>query len=123
LSDRKDKRALKTAARTPLARSGMLPRVEPLELHAAVKQMYSWADICMRLETVYALALRTHSDGLLPRLARFYRCGEVAGKLFCCVVVVEHLYGCWLDWWRPRRDIDLAPKFKARDDACKDDVR
>lgn len=96
----------------------MLPQIQPLELHAAVKRMYSWTDICARLERVYALALRTHSDDLLPRLARFYRCGAVAGKLFCCVVVVEHLYGRWLDWWRPKREIDLAPKFRVHERTC-----
>eukprot|EP00854_Cymbomonas_tetramitiformis_P015241 gene15241-18026_t len=87
----------------------LVPTTCPFTFHDRVKEMYDWKDITRRVQVVYARAHQTHSDELLPRLARYYTCGRFAGKLFCCVAVVNHLYWGFLEWMFPRKDIDLAP--------------
>lgn len=91
------------------------------ETHRQVQSIYSWPDVTRRTLTVYRSILSDYaprigscSDAgqghecpddkdlakkgplagetpLLERLARYYGCGEWAGKAWCCVVLLDYL--------------------------------
>ncbi|KAM7203981.1 glycosyltransferase [Rhypophila sp. PSN 637] len=106
--------------------------------HEQVKNMYSWTDVARRTERVYTgicgdisevefyghdatanvagwTATRGRSGvrsfALIDRLKRYYGCGVWAGKLFCIVVIVDYLLYVFLEWWFPRRNIDICPDW------------
>ena len=83
---------------------------DPRVIHERVAKMYAWEDVAVRVEAVYERAHAT-VDSQLGRLARLHGCGTFAGKLFCAVAAVDHAYWRWLEWWRPAREVELAPDF------------
>ena len=83
---------------------------DPRAIHERVAKMYAWEDVAARVEAVYERAHAT-VDSRLGRLARLHGCGTFAGKLFCAVAAVDHAYWRWLEWWRPAREVELAPDF------------
>ena len=50
----------------------------------------------------------SQSHALIDRLKRYYGCGIWAGKLFVICVVIDYLLYVFLEWWFPRRDIDIC---------------
>ncbi|CAD7695753.1 unnamed protein product [Ostreobium quekettii] len=82
--------------------------------HLRVKTMYSWARVAERTLDVYdKVNVSTRDDSLFARLRRYHRCGWWAGKLFCCVASLQHLYCQYLGYWCPEDMIDSAPDFCA----------
>ena len=84
--------------------------LSPASIYERVAGMYSWDDVAGRVETVYARAHATE-DTALGRLARLHSGGAFAGKLFCAVAAVDHLYWRWLEWEAPAAGIEHAPEF------------
>lgn len=86
--------------------------VDTSTFHEQVAQMYSWTDVAKRTEQVY---LRTRpedkDESLASRLSAYYGCGEILGKIACCMVVVDFLFLMLLEWLVPRHTIDIAPDF------------
>ena len=73
--------------------------------------MYSWENVAQRTEKVYLGILDVRPPPLLEKLRRFYGCGIWAGKLFCFLVAMNHLFYILLEWLYPRADIDICPDF------------
>ena len=78
--------------------------------HHRVKSMYSWERIAHRTLKVYdRVEISGLPDTLFARLWRYYRCGIWAGKIFCCVASLQHLYWKLLQYLYPEDAIDIAP--------------
>ena len=71
--------------------------------------MYSWTNVAARTVKVYdRVSSAAWDDSMLGRLRRFGACGPWAGRLFSAVVVCEHLYWRFLEWWQPACGVDAA---------------
>lgn len=73
--------------------------------------MYSWHDVARRTEVVYDDASQNPPATLMQQLARYDGCGILAAKLFCLVVVLNHILLQLLQWWEPDEDIDMAVDY------------
>jgi phosphatidylinositol N-acetylglucosaminyltransferase subunit A len=82
--------------------------LQPERLHEQVKEMYSWHSVAERTEIMYNNVIDTPDVSLLERLLRHYQCGAVAGKLFCLVIIIDHLFWLFLEWLCPRSKIESA---------------
>ncbi|XP_021776430.1 phosphatidylinositol N-acetylglucosaminyltransferase subunit A-like [Chenopodium quinoa] len=87
----------------------MLPNIDPQVMHLRMKRLYSWHDVAKRTERVYERALKCADQNLLERLSRYLACGAWAGKLFCLVMIINHLFWCLLKLWQPDEEIEEAP--------------
>eukprot|EP00898_Chlorokybus_atmophyticus_P005192 jgi/Chlat1/5674/Chrsp37S05471 len=85
--------------------------IQPFELHEQVKDMYSWRDVAVRVQTVYDRIARTPEESLIQRLRKYYSCGSWAGKIFCAVVALNHLFWQLLELLQPADSVDIAPDF------------
>lgn len=85
--------------------------IRPQELHRQVKEMYNWHDVAARTEAVYDMAMATPDLSLMERLYKHNACGVFAGKIFCAVVAVNHLFLMILEWLWPSQDVDPARPF------------
>eukprot|EP00698_Gefionella_okellyi_P021358 TRINITY_DN6902_c0_g3_i1.p1 TRINITY_DN6902_c0_g3~~TRINITY_DN6902_c0_g3_i1.p1 ORF type:complete len:435 (+),score=46.82 TRINITY_DN6902_c0_g3_i1:461-1765(+) len=85
--------------------------VSPAAQHAAVRDMYNWADVTRRTEIVYDTVASHEVPPLIERLRRYYGCGKWAGKLFVALASLDFLLWRFIEWWRPREDIDVAVDF------------
>lgn len=43
---------------------------------------------------------------------RYYGTGLIFGKMLCIIICVDYILLAFLDYFFPREDIDLAPKFE-----------
>lgn len=92
-------------------------RIDTSSFHAQVSQMYSWLDVAERTEAVYLrneAYSRDHS--LLHRLSEYYGCGELLGKIACCLVILDYLLVLFLEWIVPAQSIDIAPDLIYQND-------
>lgn len=90
--------------------------VDTQAFHGQVSKMYSWPDVAQRTEQIYYRAMRPDRDGsLATRLTAYYGCGEILGKIACCMVMVDFLFLLLLDWLVPRDTIDMAPDLTMTD--------
>lgn len=58
--------------------------------HERVADMYCWQDVAQRTELVYKQCTTEKDTPLVERLCRYYGAGEVAGKLFIVVAVINY---------------------------------
>ncbi|KAI5288439.1 Phosphatidylinositol N-acetylglucosaminyltransferase gpi3 subunit [Ascosphaera aggregata] len=129
-----DDLVLATGKAIAALRSG---KVRTDKFHDQVRMMYSWTDVARRTERVYdgisgdiseaefygyhpygvwtGTRGRIHSFALVDRLKRYYGCGIWAGKLFCLCVVVDFLIYIFLEFWWPKKNIDIAKSWPRRD--------
>ncbi len=102
-------------------------QVEASTFHSQVAQMYSWQDVTERTEHVYHEATQVRGDPardtLLHRMAQYYGCGDILGKIACCMVMVNFLIMAALEWALPRNEIDLAPDLVMETDPHRKTVR
>ncbi|KAK4047029.1 Phosphatidylinositol N-acetylglucosaminyltransferase GPI3 subunit [Microbotryomycetes sp. JL221] len=84
---------------------------DPWQAHTQLKEMYSWADVAERTEKVYYDAMTVPDVPVVERLRRYYGTGAIFGKILCIVICVDYVCVALLDYFFPREDIDLAPKF------------
>lgn len=90
-------------------------QVDPTTFYDEIKGMYKWSEVARRTERVYDL-IQDVDEPLLDRLARFYACGEWAGKLFVICVCVDVMLYAILELFWPRHGIDRVkpwPRVKA----------
>ena len=86
--------------------------INTTNFHQQVAQMYLWANIARRTETVYnLLEFDSLNQPLHHRLHKYYACGPVAGKLYVLCAVVDIWLYMLLEWFFPAADIDIAPKW------------
>ncbi len=109
-------------------------KIDTSTFHGQVERMYSWRDVGARTDAVYQEAMRAASGcaagsmvgarhgslfayddesyaELLGRLARYYKCGAVLGKLACLIVVLDCVLLHVLECLFPASRIDIAPAF------------
>ncbi|GAA6010786.1 hypothetical protein JCM11491_002945 [Sporobolomyces phaffii] len=84
---------------------------DPLYAFETLKDVYSWTDVAERTEIVYRNALEVERVPVVERLRRYYGTGRVFGIIMCVIIMVDYAWLAVLDWWTPRTEIDLAPKF------------
>jgi len=89
----------------------LVPTVDPYQLHDEVKNMYNWNDVAIRTEKVYDRVTSMEPVPLIDRMKKFYGCGVWAGKLFCMLVAFNYLVWCILEYFSPKRKIELAIDF------------
>jgi len=87
----------------------LLPKIDTYAMHVRMKDLYSWSDVALRTVVVYDRALISDNVNLLQRLSRYYECGAWAGKLFCLVMILDFILWCFLEWWQPVKNVDVAP--------------
>ncbi|KAI9914331.1 hypothetical protein PsorP6_007355 [Peronosclerospora sorghi] len=83
-------------------------RVDRRVFHDRVAKMYNWDAVAERTEKVYEKVCALPDTSLLHRLQLYRGVGPVAGLLACVVVAVLHVYVCFLDWWQPAAEIEIA---------------
>jgi phosphatidylinositol glycan class A protein len=76
--------------------------------HAAVRDMYSWADVAERVERVYMRAA-TSQGGLYDRLRRYSATGRCSGVIFATVAAANALLMALLELLAPASSIDIVP--------------
>ena len=114
-----------------------VPFVQPLAQHERVSGFYQWPDVARETINVYTAAEddvvekvvveeeearrsnhhpnpdanlpTSSSSSMLSRLAKYEKCGVVAGRVFVAVVVVADMLVRWLEYWWPSTEIPLAP--------------
>lgn len=110
---------------------------DPVKAHEELRDMYSWAEVAERTERVYYGAVRVEAVPVLERLrrlvdgreassciaeellircrwSRYYGTGVVFGKMLCLIICVDYILLAMLDFFYPRDQIDLAPKFELK---------
>lgn len=86
--------------------------IDTSRFHSEVAAMYSWQDVAKRTEAVYmSLVHRDVNPPLFRRLAKYYFCGVVAGKLYVLIVIVDIFIYLLLEYFYPAEHIDLALKW------------
>lgn len=102
--------------------------------------MYSWTDVAERTERVYYAAIKVPQVPAVERfrryvwfrlflfspkgnsalmrhgtdISRYYGTGLIFGKMLCLIICVDYILLAFLDFFYPREEIDLAPKFELR---------
>lgn len=97
-------RALSTAIKTVKA-----GKHDPLKAHARIRDMYSWAQVAERTETVYERVMSTPERGEGERLARLLGLGPVMGLIMCFIRGVEWWFFVVVCWFWPADEIDVVP--------------
>ncbi|AOW00931.1 hypothetical protein B0I72DRAFT_164062 [Yarrowia lipolytica] len=91
--------------------------VDPTTFYNEIKGMYKWSEVARRTEKVYdSINEESLNEPLLDRLAKFYACGEWAGKLFVICVCVDVMLYAILELFWPRHTIDRVkpwPRVKS----------
>ncbi|KAL8291788.1 hypothetical protein RQP46_002046 [Phenoliferia psychrophenolica] len=85
---------------------------DPIQAHEQLKEMYSWANVAERTEQVYYSAVAVPEVPVIERLRRYYGTGLIFGKMLCLIICVDYILLAFLDFWFPRENIDIAPKFE-----------
>ncbi|KAK4704327.1 hypothetical protein P7C70_g1881, partial [Phenoliferia sp. Uapishka_3] len=87
---------------------------DPIKAHEKLKEIYSWSDVAERTEKVYYSAVEVPEVPVIERLRRYYGTGLVFGKMLCLIICVDYILLAFLDFFYPRDDIDIAPKFELK---------
>eukprot|EP01112_Ceratiomyxa_fruticulosa_P018781 TRINITY_DN6058_c0_g4_i1.p1 TRINITY_DN6058_c0_g4~~TRINITY_DN6058_c0_g4_i1.p1 ORF type:complete len:465 (-),score=54.59 TRINITY_DN6058_c0_g4_i1:26-1420(-) len=89
----------------------MVKTVDPYKLHQEVKSMYNWDDVAERTETVYNRMNEQSDVSFMTRLRRHNSCGVVAGKINIMLATLAYLIYSFMEWYKPRDEIDKAIDF------------
>lgn len=87
--------------------------VPPFEAHERIKKIYTWRDVAKRTEIVYNSVMNKVPNDSGERLASFYKCGPLSGKLFV-IAAVLNMFLLWVleTFWQPRKDIENTIDLK-----------
>uniref|UniRef100_A0A7S2DRR2 Phosphatidylinositol N-acetylglucosaminyltransferase n=1 Tax=Octactis speculum TaxID=3111310 RepID=A0A7S2DRR2_9STRA len=86
-------------------------KIVPSDFHEQVNNMYSWADVALRTELVYARVVQLPTPSLTKRFRKYRTVGPFAGLICCFIVAALHLYLFVLEYMDPAEDTDMAPQF------------
>lgn len=86
--------------------------VPPFEAHNRIKLLYTWRDVAQRTEKVYKRVADMGQRETSERLARYYGCGPLSGKLFVIAAVLNIWILCFLQIFQPSQNIELSPEFQ-----------
>ena len=102
-------KSLISALDAAIAASKAGSAVDPTQLHAVVKKLYTWQNVAKRTERIYDDVAREGDVKLDGRIQEYLKTGFVAGKIFILIAVLNHLLLLFLNWWSPEENIDRAP--------------
>ncbi|KAI9347033.1 hypothetical protein BDR26DRAFT_911165 [Obelidium mucronatum] len=85
---------------------------DPFVLHNEVRSMYSWENVAERTERVYERVINTEPVELPERLHNYLRVGVWAGPYSVMIIAVSHLLYCFLEWFVPREQIEVAEDYE-----------
>jgi len=71
-------------------------RINPLELHMLLRNMYAWADVAARTEAVYDRVANTKAVSLGERYRRYRTAGKWGCVVVCLIITCMHLL--WRLW-------------------------
>lgn len=89
----------------------LAPHVRPWDFHEAVKRYYSWDTIAERTERVYDRLMARRPLTPRERMLKYFSVGFVFGWICLLYSVLGWLLLCFLEWWRPAAEIEIAPDF------------
>lgn len=90
--------------------------VDTTSFHEEISSMYDWVDVAKRTVAVYD----SLAQSPMPRNKSWYKMlknfherndGPWAMPLYVLCYLVENMLYLFLEWWYPRSEIDLAPKW------------
>ncbi|XP_076059159.1 phosphatidylinositol glycan anchor biosynthesis class A isoform X2 [Oratosquilla oratoria] len=85
--------------------------IDPWEMYADMKDLYTWPDVAQRTEVVYNRVSREPNDVcLVQRLRRYIKCGPVAGVFMMLLLTLQVIILRVCDWLHPV-EMDMAPNF------------
>ena len=87
-------------------------RVDPFEFHERVSQIYSWQRVANETVSVYDVVYSEPRLTFLQRLARYKTVGSIAGYVVCLLGITLHFIVKIVEWWQPRRLIDIVPELR-----------
>lgn len=82
--------------------------VNPVWVHQAIRQMYSWQDVARRTVEVYDQVSAAPPLSLGDRLRRYMTNGKVFGPLAVLLALILHIMWVVLEWWSPPHLVELA---------------
>ena len=85
---------------------------DPFEFHARVSQIYSWKRVANETVLVYDTVYSEPRLTFLQRLARYKTVGRIAGYAVCLLGITLHFVVKLVEWWQPRRLIDVVPDLQ-----------
>lgn len=83
-------------------------RINPLELHTLLRNMYSWINVAARTESVYELVTDTENVTLAERYRRYMTAGRFGSVVVCFIITCMHLLWQLWEFLLPAADIELA---------------
>ncbi|PIK33292.1 putative phosphatidylinositol N-acetylglucosaminyltransferase subunit A, partial [Apostichopus japonicus] len=94
----------------------------PEEMYMRMKDIYRWQDVAVRTEKVYDTIADDLPLDLGDRMWRYRKHGlDFPAFLFMIGVVIEFLYYCLLEYFIPRKDIEMAENFSRKFHEVKED--
>ncbi|XP_026677994.1 N-acetylglucosaminyl-phosphatidylinositol biosynthetic protein [Diaphorina citri] len=83
--------------------------ISPFKCHETVKSLYNWVDVSERTEIVYKRVTQEETKSV----SEILKCHLATGVFpFLLVISLMYLLLKLLDWWVPKKDIDIARNFK-----------
>ncbi|AGO09882.1 AaceriAAL108Cp [[Ashbya] aceris (nom. inval.)] len=88
-------------------------KVDRMAFHEQVSQMYDWMDVARRTVQVYEKCQRNpaNKDWNVMLKKYYHRDNAWARTLYTLCCITEYILWYVLEWWYPRSEIDLAPKW------------
>lgn len=81
-------------------------RLESIDFHERIKNMYSWTNVTKRTISVYEQVLQQPKKTFLERLGRYRSVGPFAGYVASILAITLHLYVSLCQWWQSEEFID-----------------
>eukprot|EP00742_Colponemidia_sp_Colp-10_P021416 GILJ01025121.1.p1 GENE.GILJ01025121.1~~GILJ01025121.1.p1 ORF type:complete len:391 (+),score=43.41 GILJ01025121.1:24-1175(+) len=85
--------------------------VSPWDFHDKVRQYYSWDWVAERTAKVYDRVVEVPPMALYERLQAYLAMGPVFGLITAAICIIDWLMWCFVDWWMPESEIDVAEDF------------
>jgi len=87
--------------------------LDPWVAHERITRMYSWHRIATETVQVYERALQRKRRSFVDRIQCYYEAldGGMSGLVVCLLAVTLQLWLHFVEWWQPRRAIDVVPDY------------
>ncbi|VDC01124.1 unnamed protein product [Peniophora sp. CBMAI 1063] len=80
----------------------------PQHAHERVRGFYDWSRVAKRTERVYEDVMKKEGEEIWDRIERTMGLGRFAGPIFTIILIVDCLWFAFLEWWIPRKDIEVV---------------
>ncbi|KAH9849623.1 transferase [Lenzites betulinus] len=79
---------------------------DPIRAHERIKGFYEWKEITERTEIVYDSVMKSTPVDFWTRLQRTLDLGRFAGIIYAIIMLVDHLFFMYLEWYLPEEQLD-----------------